>query len=289
MLLSSLFLYYSYPCKSLNCAENADVIPAAFYLAAIILFCWPYDGLYFQARSYFLNHLRKVFVPSHSVPFSEVLLADGLTSLSKVLTDFVVSGCVFLSDFDAIAFTNSGCTQSLLVPIMASLPYALRARQCLRDYSHTGLAFPHLVNCMKYFSAFPVIWIPRLEMYMGTPETATTFQTIWYCAAAVNTLYSFAWDFRMDWGLGDRGSNFFLLRNNILYPPVVYYVAIIINFLLRCIWSLKLPERLHLNTSQTLFMFELLEVMRRCMWNFIRVEWQHVRAPAHVPHNPPAP
>lgn len=54
----------------------------------------------------------------------------------------------------------------------------------------------------------------------------------------------------------------------------IYYVAIIIDLLLRCTWSLKLSPHLdHFNDLEGgIFAMEFLEVFRRFIWIFFRVE-----------------
>lgn len=54
----------------------------------------------------------------------------------------------------------------------------------------------------------------------------------------------------------------------------IYYVAIIIDLTLRCTWSLKLSPHLdHFNDLEGgIFAMELLEVFRRFIWVFFRVE-----------------
>ena len=54
----------------------------------------------------------------------------------------------------------------------------------------------------------------------------------------------------------------------------LYYAAIAIDFLLRCTWSFKLSPHLnHFNDLEGgIFMLELLEVFRRWIWIFLRVE-----------------
>ncbi|GJN91881.1 hypothetical protein Rhopal_004906-T1 [Rhodotorula paludigena] len=70
------------------------------------------------------------------------------------------------------------------------------------------------------------------------------------------------------------------LRPILLLPdPAVYYAAIVLDLLLRLTWSLKLSS--HLHSSQELesgvFVVELLEVVRRWMWVYLRIEWEAVR------------
>lgn len=70
-----------------------------------------------------------------------------------------------------------------------------------------------------------------------------------------------------------------LLRPSVILPDtLIYYSAIAIDLLLRFTWSLKLSTHLHAihEIEQGVFLLEALEVLRRWMWVFIRVEWQAV-------------
>ena len=59
----------------------------------------------------------------------------------------------------------------------------------------------------------------------------------------------------------------------------IYYVAIALDLVLRCTWSLKLSPHLdHFNDLEGgIFVMELLEVLRRWIWIFFRVETEWVR------------
>lgn len=54
----------------------------------------------------------------------------------------------------------------------------------------------------------------------------------------------------------------------------MYYYVIVIDLLLRCTWSFKLSPHLdHFNDLEGgIFLMELLEVFRRWVWIFFRVE-----------------
>ncbi|KZO93093.1 EXS-domain-containing protein [Calocera viscosa TUFC12733] len=70
------------------------------------------------------------------------------------------------------------------------------------------------------------------------------------------------------------------LRPHLLYRyPRVYYAAIALNLLLRLTWSFKLSSHLHNVTEfgSGVFIMEALEIARRWMWVFFRVEWEVVR------------
>ncbi|BGP36978.1 protein-ER retention protein [Rhodotorula kratochvilovae] len=70
------------------------------------------------------------------------------------------------------------------------------------------------------------------------------------------------------------------LRPILLLPsPALYYLAIVLDLLLRLTWSLKLSSHLHSaqEVESGVFAVEFLEVARRWMWVYLRVEWEAVR------------
>lgn len=70
-----------------------------------------------------------------------------------------------------------------------------------------------------------------------------------------------------------------LRRHRYFHNPNIYYSVIAMDLLLRCTWSLKLSPHLdHFNDLEGgIFMMELLEVFRRWVWIFLRVETEWVR------------
>ena len=74
--------------------------------------------------------------------------------------------------------------------------------------------------------------------------------------------------------------SFPFLRPILLLPdPLIYYLAIAIDLILRFTWSLKLSSHLHSihEVESGIFLMEALEVMRRWMWVYLRLEWEAVR------------
>lgn len=65
-----------------------------------------------------------------------------------------------------------------------------------------------------------------------------------------------------------------LRRARYFYRKELYYIAIVVDLLLRCTWSFKLSPHLdHFNDLEGgIFLMEILEVFRRWMWIFFRVE-----------------
>lgn len=110
-----------------------------------------------------------------------------------------------------------------------------------------------------------------------------------------NSFYSFYWDVAKDWDLslfsGFRSRNSLehpwgLRRYRYFHAHEIYYVVIVVDLLLRCTWSFKLSPHLdHFNDLEGgIFMMELLEVFRRWVWIFLRVEteWGELRCPPKI-------
>jgi hypothetical protein len=64
----------------------------------------------------------------------------------------------------------------------------------------------------------------------------------------------------------------------------VYYLFTLIDLVLRFTWSLKLSGHLHTiqEIESGVFLMEALELVRRWMWVFIRVEWEAVKKMGHA-------
>uniref|UniRef100_A0A8C1V2U7 Xenotropic and polytropic retrovirus receptor 1a n=1 Tax=Cyprinus carpio TaxID=7962 RepID=A0A8C1V2U7_CYPCA len=101
-------------------------------------------------------------------------------------------------------------------------------------------------------------------------------------SSVVSSLYTLIWDLKMDWGLFDRnaGENTFL-REEIVYPhKAYYYCAIIEDVILRFAWTLQisLTSMTAIPSIEDIVVTILapLEVFRRFVWNFFRLENEHL-------------
>lgn len=102
----------------------------------------------------------------------------------------------------------------------------------------------------------------------------------------MNSAYSFWWDVVKDWDLtlfsqariDPSGRYAYGLRENLLLgSPRLYHYAIIADLVLRFSWAWRvLPGLSWLSETESgLFMLMFLEVARRWMWVFFRVEAEH--------------
>lgn len=153
---------------------------------------------------------RIIFSPLYSpVPFSDIILADILTSSAKVLGDVWVSGCLLATETKKFGVggeeLDESCARVLMVPIMTrcvsalrrralssssaqqfhdscpcSLPYIFRFRQCVSEVVTGSTPTPRrsILNAIKYATAFPVIFFSAMQTVIGDPfdETAVELE-----------------------------------------------------------------------------------------------------------------
>ncbi|KAG2506971.1 hypothetical protein BBO99_00009033 [Phytophthora kernoviae] len=262
-------------------------------VAAALLLC-PFNILHYKFRMFILRKLGRCLwpfqyfslkLPTHATPFIEVFIADGLTSLSKFIQDLSVALLLLILSFvhepeDLRQSYISKLKESPLPYFAASTPYIIRATQCLISFQRTTSMndrFLHLLNTMKYCSSLLVISVGAYPMLMGLvrPEQSSFF----LLCAVFNSLYSFLWDVVMDWGLGQPKlpRRVAFLRHQLTYRPrKIYYVIIAVDFVLRIMWVAKWWDWM-LQGVHFKLVAQVAEVIRRVIWNFVRVEWQCIK------------
>ncbi|KAK6614590.1 EXS family protein [Botrytis cinerea] len=275
-----------------------DFLPITYICLLFLAFLVPLRRASYSGRLHFLSALKRVSVGGLALPnegkFGDILLADVLTSYAKIIADLFVSFCMFFTPSgSATSRPDRGCGGQYIVPIMIAIPSLIRFRQCIIEYlrvknsrsSASGWGGQHLANALKYSTAFPVIIFSAMQRNLSVNETSinittTTLYRFWLLSVLINSLYSFYWDVTKDWDLtlltpSSRNTASYPLRPRLYLPTKeLYYMAILFDFLLRFTWSLKLSPHLdHFADFESgIFLLEVLEVARRWMWIFLRVE-----------------
>lgn len=109
------------------------------------------------------------------------------------------------------------------------------------------------------------------------------YKIAYICFAVCNSLYSSIWDVMMDTSLLQQNSKPPLLRNHRGFSWTwTYYAFIVIDPILRFSWIFYviLVDQ-HQIKAQTSFYITIAEVVRRFLWNFYRVENEHMANVAH--------
>lgn len=270
--------------------------PLALYGFMVFFLINPTKTFYYKSRFWLLKLLFRVFTaPFHKVGFADFWLADQLNSLSVILMDLEYMICFYSfelkwdeskgllpNDPQEPEFCH-GYTYGVRA-IVQCIPAWLRFIQCLRRYRDTRRAFPHLVNAGKYSTTFFTVTFAALystHKERGHSDTMVFFY-LWVVFCIISSCYTLIWDLKMDWGLFDKnaGENTFL-REEIVYPQkAYYYCAIVEDVILRFAWTIQI------SITATTFkphvgdviatVFAPLEVFRRFVWNFFRLENEHL-------------
>ncbi|KAG8192346.1 hypothetical protein JTE90_002166 [Oedothorax gibbosus] len=241
-----------------------------------------------HARFWLLRVLgRIVTAPLFHVGFADFWLADQLNSLVPVLVDFQYFVCFYVTSVNWEVNTDSNkCVDDVGLisrPIVACLPAWFRFAQCLRRYRDTKEAFPHLVNAGKYSTTFFNVAFSSLYVYTKDDYGSTwenPYFYLWIVFGISSSIYTYIWDIKMDWGLFDTntGENKFLREEIVYSSPNYYYFAIVEDLILRFGWTLSvsLTEMGLIHADIMSSVLAPLEVIRRFVWNFFRLENEHL-------------
>ncbi|CAF2688139.1 unnamed protein product [Rotaria sp. Silwood2] len=283
-ILSSYFDFYPF------------IQPLGFVTMILLFLFNPTPTLYHHARFWFLKVLGRIIcAPFYRVGFADFWLADQLTSLELLFYDIEYFFCFYIYDVGwwpvyssspARGFFCYSWPQVLLQTILMVLPSWFRFAQCLRRYRDTKQKFPHLVNAGKYASGFFVIGTNAARrataIYYIDHPASNPFLYIWIITAFIGATYKLIWDFKMDWGFFDKnaGENK-LLRDQIVYPSKLYYYAAMLeDIIFRYIWVINVFMQFRTRSAEYAdvigFIFGLIEIFRRFIWNYFRLENEHL-------------
>ncbi|KAK6200070.1 EXS family-domain-containing protein [Scheffersomyces amazonensis] len=300
----------------------ATVFAPLYYILPIIAFSYLFYRLFYKStsRNNAVNHkgqfrvyttMKRIllgFINSTTMRTNDILISDSLTSYSKICNDF---GLFFWNYYysDDIAYDIH------LEFIILCIPTFIRIRQCYLEYTITRKN-QHILNLLKYASALGPLLVNlsiKYNLTLKPFEADEMVQQIlmkkieflnnwWYIFSFINSTYSFIWDVKMDWNfelfdsLINPNKKFRVLRNKLAFKTTaVYFVIIILDFILRFVWVLKLfiiTEELDNSTYLHVFstflfgydafsfgytVLETLEIIRRWLWCFIKLESDWVK------------
>ena len=243
--------------------------------------CWPASN----SRAFFAGSwLRMLTAPLWPIRMADFFLADQLVSEQTAPCDLLYI-VVWYTHGDFLRPSGPGGGLPLRLRLLASLlPFWIRILQCARRlHDCRQWRRIHVINAAKYGVGAASVVCHAFWQQRATEDRALLAAFI--ATSAASALYSFFWDLRMDWGLlsgasgeGDEeGGSHRLLRPMLLAGPASsYYAAIGLNAALRGAWLMQLaPGAADWPVGMT-SLLAALEVLRRCGWNYLRVENEHV-------------
>ncbi|XP_021910337.1 phosphate transporter PHO1 homolog 3-like [Carica papaya] len=245
-------------------------------LVTVTLFC-PFNILYRSSRFFLLTCLfHCIAAPLYKVTLPDFFLADQLTSQVQAFRSLEFYVCYY--GWGDYRLRENNCRSNDVFNtfhfIVAVIPYWSRLLQCLRRLFEERDPVQGY-NGLKYFLTIVAVCLRTaysLNKGFGWRIIAWIFSAI----AAIFCTY---WDLVHDWGLLQRRSKNFMLRDKLLIShKTVYYAAMVLNVLLRFAWlQTVLNFQVSFLHRETLVaIVASLEIIRRGMWNFFRLENEHL-------------
>ncbi|KAL8533760.1 hypothetical protein ACS0TY_009959 [Phlomoides rotata] len=254
-----------------------ELLPLGLVGLVIVIMLCPFNLFYRSSRYFLLVCLfHCILSPLYKVTLPDFFLADQLTSQVQALRSLEFYVCYYgWGDYKKRA-TNCKDHDVYITFnfIIATVPYTWRLLQCLRRLYDEKDAMQGY-NGLKYFST--IVAVCTRMAY--TQNKGVAWKLIALLASIVATVVSTYWDIVLDWGLLQRRSKNRWLRDKLLVPyKSVYYIAIVLNVFLRLAWMQTVMNismfKLHRQTMVTLV--ASLEIIRRGIWNFFRLENEHL-------------
>ncbi|XVE83752.1 hypothetical protein DITRI_Ditri16bG0111600 [Diplodiscus trichospermus] len=257
-----------------------ELIPLALLIAVLsITFC-PFNIIYRSSRFFLIQcAFHCFFAPLYKVTLPDFFLADQLTSQVQAFRSLEFYICYY--GWGNFRKRLNKCEESevykVFYIVVAIIPYWIRFVQCLRrlfEEKDVG----HGANAMKYFSTIAAVAIRTI--YSLQRQKTTTWLVLAASTSGIATIVNTYWDIVIDWGLLRRNSRNPWLRDKLILPHKgVYFVAMVLNCLLRLAWMqqvLGIQSVPFLHNTALIAVVASLEIIRRGIWNFFRLENEHL-------------
>jgi hypothetical protein len=230
-----------------------------------------------------------------AIPFIDVFFADACCSLSKVFFDWGMLWHLAWHYPEPVPME----LHSIIIPsVAASLPYLIRARQCLVMYTIGAMKadakkYQHMLNAIKYSTSLWPLVVSAYQKTITSEKEKAALETFLIILLAINSTYSLAWDITMDWGMmqntcaggsivGDTKSHsscaHTVLRPKLRFGAPTSISILLVDMVLRYAWLLRFIEKETFPNADIYILFtQFLEAIRRSLWNLLRVEWEHIK------------
>ncbi|KAK7400898.1 hypothetical protein VNO78_12207 [Psophocarpus tetragonolobus] len=242
-----------------------ELIPLILLLVIVAILLCPLNIIYRSSRVFLLICLLHcICAPLYKVTLPDFFLADQFTSQVQALRSFEFYICYYgWGDFKHRANTcNKSSVFVTFSFIVAVVPYWCRLLQCLRRLFEEKDAMQGY-NGLKYFLTIIAVCL-RTAYSLNNSMVWKVLAWIFSVSAAVVSTY---WDLVFDWGLLQRHSKNRWLRDKLAVPhKSVYFIGM-------TVLSFKFSF-LHKQTMTSIV--ASLEIIRRGIWNFFRLENEHL-------------
>ncbi|KAF5454752.1 hypothetical protein F2P56_024396 [Juglans regia] len=254
-----------------------ELLPLNLVLLVVIILFIPFNILYRSSRFFFLTCLfHCICAPLYKVTLPDFFLADQFTSQVQALRSLEFYICYYgWGDYKR---RQNTCKKSDVFNtfyfIVAVIPYLSRLLQCLRRLFEEKDAMQGYKG-LKYF--LTIVAVSMRTAY--SLDKGLGWRTLAWIFSAIAAIVSTYCDLVLDWGLLQRKSKNRWLRDKLLIPHrSVYFGAMVLNVVLRFAWLQTVLgfKVSFLHRESLITIVACLEIIRRGIWNFFRLENEHL-------------
>ncbi|KAL1194536.1 Phosphate transporter PHO1-like protein [Cardamine amara subsp. amara] len=253
-----------------------ELLPLFIVALVLAISICPFNIFYRSSRFFFLMVVfRCIAAPLYKVNLPDFFLADQLTSQVQALRSLEFYICYYgWGDFKRRQNTcRSSDVYNTFHFIVAVIPYWSRFLQCIRrliEEKDISQGF----NALKYLLTIVAVCLRTAYSL----NRGNDWKMAAWVFSALATFYSTYWDIVFDWGLLHKPSKTWL-REKLLVPhKAVYYIAMVLNIVLRLAWLQTVLDFnfSFLHRETIIALLACLEIIRRGIWNFFRLENEHL-------------
>ncbi|KAI3722419.1 hypothetical protein L2E82_33457 [Cichorium intybus] len=256
-----------------------ELLPLGLVVVVLsIAFC-PFNIIYRTNRFFLITCIwHCICAPLYKVTLPDFFMADQLTSQVQLFRNLQFYICYY-GWGDYKRRESSRCRGSSIYDnislVIAIIPYWIRCLQCLRRLFE-GEDSSQAVNSLKYLSTIVAV----ISRTFYVQKKGLALKIVAASTSGVATVFNTYWDLVCDWGLLRRDSENPWLRDKLLLPHrSIYFLAMVVNVILRLAWVqtvLDFHEAPFLHRTALIALLTSLEIIRRGIWNFFRLENEHL-------------
>lgn len=277
LVLAALLMHLHMNSRTEIYGTRIEYVPLGLIMVLLFITFCPFNIIYRSSRLFLIKCVfRCICAPLYKVTLPDFFLADQLTSQVEAIRSLEYYICYYtwIKSSHGHNSCQSHNVYNIFYFILAIIPYWFRFFQCVRRlFEEKDQAQAY--NGLRYFLTILAVVIKTSYVL----RKSLTWEVLVILSSLITTVFNTYWDIVVDWGLLRRKSkNKFLRDKLILHHKSVYFTAMVLDVLLRFAW-LQLVLRFNMRSlrgSTISSIFACLEVIRRGMWNFFRLENEHL-------------
>ena len=243
----------------------------------------------YEGRVYLLKLVRNLVIApfTKTVSTATRLAIDQLLSFTIIIKDFMYTMC-YVDNVIESGNAKNECLSASFKRIEMSVILFIFLWKLVPSIINFVPTFRnrHTMAPEKFKEVFKNFMIKTSRSVVAGTLTIVSYHMrkypslfyYWINAIIYVTVINCYCDLKFDWGFLQEKN---LLRPKLAYPNrAFYYGAMIANIFLRLSWTISLAPfvmRSPLTRSCVTLLTSLLECVRRMIWNFIKVEYEHLK------------